>query len=379
MALRVATSESRGAWSDVGSGDDPGTLVDALEALLLSDRLVLLAGLGTSQCIKDESGDVAAPTMAGLWDAVEATDSDGLKQALEQVGIGDAERNIELLLSRCQALLQLKPDTGLQGFIERAEQAIASACNFITSIEQVPLHASFLRKLARRPSGADRFRLFTTNYDLAFEFAASAAGLISLDGFSHSIPRLFDPAQFGDDVARRRAPDGSDVEFLAGVHYLYKLHGSIDWRRIADGVTKAPVPAGSGPEARCLIFPRDNKFQLSYDPPFFDLLAAFQAVLRGDNLGLFVAGCGFADLHVVRPILSALKGNASLTAMFVDPRLEMDPPPEFLPVLRLVEQGDPRITLVAATFEDVVPLIPNLQPETHLETHARRVGTAGLQ
>lgn len=377
--MRVATSESRGAWADVPVDGDEGIVVAALEALLLSDRLALLAGLGTSLCIKNEHGGVAATTMAGLWESVREADPDGLNQALTRVGVGNADHNIELFLSRCQASLQLDPEDGLRAFVANAERSIAAACNFVTSIDQVTLHTSFLRKLARRPPGADRFRLFTSNYDLAFEFAASAAGLISLDGFSHSMPRLFDPAQFDHDLVRRRSPDGSDIEFLTGVHYLYKLHGSIDWRRTSDGVTKTALPDGTGSDQPCLIFPRDNKFQLSYEPPFFDLLAAFQAVLRSDNLGLFVAGFGFADLHIVRPILSALRGNGSLSAVFVDPRLETDPPPEFSPVLRLVEQGDPRITLIAGTFEDVVPMIPNLQPDTHLEAHAHRVGTAGLQ
>lgn len=379
MSLRVATGEGRGVWSDLTEENAESELSPALEALLLSDRLALLAGLGTSLCIRDADGAVAAPTMAGLWEAVAVADPDGLELAIDRVGVGAADKNIELFLSRCQASLQLQADEEVQTFVVGAERTIARACDFVRSIEEVPLHTSFLRKLARRPAGADRFRLFTTNYDLAFDFAASAAGLICLDGFSHSIPRLFDPAQFEQDVVRRRSADGADVEFVAGVHYLYKLHGSIDWRRSADGVTKATLPATIGEDPPCLIFPRDNKFQLSYEPPFFDLLAAFQAALRSDNLGLFVAGFGFADLHIVRPILVALRGNASLSAVFVDPRLETDPSPEFMPVRRLVEEGDPRITLIAGTFEEVVPLIPTLQPDTHLETHARRLGSAGLK
>jgi hypothetical protein len=383
VPIRIANGDCKGEWRSLSESGERERLAATLEVLLLSDRLMLLAGLGTSLCITDESGDAVAPTMSGLWDAVQAADPNSFDHAIEKVGSGPTPDNIEILLSRCLASLQLMPDPDLEAFVADAETTIAAACDFISNLDQVPLHALLLRKLARRPVGSDRLRVFTTNYDLAFEYAASAEHLISLDGFSQSLPHLFDAAQFDWDIVRRRAADGSSVEFIAGVHYLYKLHGSIDWRRRSSGIVKVstspPVVAGeSRHESPCLIFPRDNKCQLSYEQPFFDVLAAFQGALRGDNLGLIVAGFGFADQHIVRPLLSALKSNASLTAVFVDPRLETNPPVEFTPVRRLVESGDPRITLVAGTFADLVELIPVLQPATHLEAHAKRVGIAGI-
>lgn len=378
MPISVLSAREPDGWTEYDDSGVDSPLIDALEVVLLSERLVVLAGLGTSLCIKDEAGERLAPTMQDLWNRVQAADQEGFAYAVETVGPGEEEHpNIELLLSRCQAALQLHDDEDLQSFVNGAEQVIAEACSFLGGSEQVGIHASFLRKLARRSASADRLRLFTTNYDLVFERAAASAGLASLDGFSPAHPGMFDASNFDLDIVRRRAADGSDMEYVAGVHYLYKLHGSIDWFR-KDGTVQKLPSTGSEEAERCLIFPRESKFQLSYEPPFFDLLASFQSALRQPNVGLLVAGFGFADPHVARPVLSAIQRNPSLSAVFIDPCLNEKPPPPLGPVERLVREGDRRITLVASTFEDLVPLIPDLQPETHSEMHLRRSGQAGL-
>ena len=371
------SSETDGSWEDHEPDRLEAPLTSHLETLLLSDRLVVLAGLGTSLCILDEAGNRLAPTMQDLWLRVRGLDEERFDDVVNDVGTGVQGENIEALLSRCHASLQLHEDAELEEFVASAEREISAACDFLERTAQASVHAAFLRKIARRPSGLDRLRLFTTNYDLAFEFGASAAGLASLDGFAVTVPRQFDAANFDLDVVRRRAADGSDVEFVPGVHYLYKLHGSVDWSTVDGVVTKAGVGGGSG--RQCLIFPRDSKFQLSYEPPFFDLLAAFQANLRSDNLGLLVVGFGFADAHIVRPILSAVDRNMSMSAVFVDPRLEDSPPEAMGPIARLIGDGDPRLTLISGGFEHLVPELPTLQTSTHLEIHAERSGAAGLR
>lgn len=374
--MKYLTHESGASWSDFDPEGLDDELTGRLESLLLSDSLVVLAGLGASLCIVDDEGNRLAPTMPDLWKSVRSVDETKFDEVAEDLGADLDENMIEALLSRCHASLQLREDAALREFVSSAERSIAESCDYLESTSQVPVHAAFLRKIARRPVGSDRVRIFTTNYDLAFEYGASAAGIPSLDGFSPSEPRQFDAANFDLDLVRRRAADGSDVEFIPGVHYLYKLHGSVDWSLI-DGVVGKSNDADLS--SRCLIFPRDSKFQLSYEPPFFDLLAALQAHLRSDNLGLLVVGFGFADAHIVRPLLSAVHRNVSMSAMFVDPRLEEDPPAAMGPISQLILNGDPRLTLVAARFEELVPAIPTLQPRTHLEVHRDRSGSAGLQ
>jgi hypothetical protein len=367
-------------WLGVRDGPGRDQFDSAVETLLLSDRLLVLAGLGASLYVREADGSVVAPTMGGLWDAVEEAAPEQLANAIIAVGVDKDARNIEHLLSRCQAALELKDDSDLRSFVSQAEESIVAACDFLESVEQVPVHESFLRKLARRPDTVHRFQVFTTNYDLAFEYGASAAGLVSIDGFTQAEPRRFDVGVFDQDIIRRRPSGVGDIQYVPGVHYLYKLHGSIGWVRdgpevLLDGTRRRE--AGDASATRCLIYPRDSKFQLSYEPPFFDLMASFQGALRQDNVGVIVIGSGFGDQHIARPIISAIRTNPSLSAMFVDPALRGDPEP-LQPIRRLVGDGDPRLHLVASKFEEFVPLLPELQPATDAELQAKRVDAAGF-
>jgi hypothetical protein len=47
-------------------------------------------------------------------------------------------------------------------------------------------HESVLRKLARRGSRKPRAKVFTSNYDLCFEYAARRQRFVIVDGFSHA-------------------------------------------------------------------------------------------------------------------------------------------------------------------------------------------------
>ncbi len=79
---------------------------------LTSTNLVVLAGLGTSLCLKNDKGAAIAPTMNALWAAVKSTqgiDIEKIKGLVNYTG----EENIEVLLSKCKMALEFWPD----GFI----------------------------------------------------------------------------------------------------------------------------------------------------------------------------------------------------------------------------------------------------------------------
>jgi hypothetical protein len=78
-------------------------------------------------------------------------------------------------------------------------------------------------------------KLFTTNYDLCIETAGLRLGVVLIDGFSHSAEQRFNRDHFGHDIVRRAA-SSTKADYLDGVFHLYKLHGSVDWRRRADEV-----------------------------------------------------------------------------------------------------------------------------------------------
>jgi hypothetical protein len=199
-------------WEEYGltaSHDDHDTSVTAarerlssfLTSSLQMQHLLVLAGSGTSF-------GVEGPKMAELWEkCIGASPSDEVKRILKALSYGTAreERDVEELLSRCDAFLSFNTDAGIEKFRHEAITKILTRCREPGSKPEhdLGLHKEFLRRLARRRARDTRLRLFTTNYDLCFEKAAGELGLVALDGFSFSQPRRFDPRFFEYDIVHR--------------------------------------------------------------------------------------------------------------------------------------------------------------------------------
>lgn len=374
--MRFLYHGSNGQWLDLSSGPSDISeqeleerreqFVALVRILLTMENLVVLCGLGTTIYIKEnESNPHPAPTMESLWASVEEG-YPGLEKIIEAVGYQSPTdgNNIELLLSRCHLAQMLNPDETVQDFIEFAEHTIAEQCRFVKPDTDLHLHEAFLRKVARRSTRLPRLRIFTTNYDLCFEEAAARTGFTLIDGFSRYSPQQFDANYFRYDLVTR---DGLEFEFVQNVAQLYKLHGSVDWQRYGNRVLRVMEP-----KRPLLIYPRFTKFEASYEPPFLELMSSFQSTLRSRNVGLLIVGFGFNDPHIAQPVLSAIHTNVSLRAMIVAPEVENTTNPVLQSVRDLIQQGDPRLTMAAMRFEDLVPLIPDLVPQTELEMHDTR-------
>ncbi len=217
-----------------------------------------------------------APTMADLWDAARtATGTSEFDALLGTVrytatepdpaspGNTRVRKDIELLLSHCQLAQAFSPAANIAAFIHDTEQLIVRKCAFVKDGFTLGTHETFFVVLLVAQTRFPRTRLFTTNYDLCFEQAASSAGFIVLDGFSHTLPQRFNSTYFDFDFVRRD-DTLSTPDFLPNVFQLYKLHGSVDWDRRGDEVFRMTQPT-----TPVLIYPRDSKFELSYEPPYF--------------------------------------------------------------------------------------------------------------
>lgn len=187
--------------------------------------------------------------------------------------------------------------------------------------EQLAAHQTFLHRLSRRRARDSRMKLFTTNYDLCFESAASNLGLVALDGFSFAHPRRFDPKNFLYDIVRRPANGEEAGTPLEGVFFLYKLHGSVDWERTAGNTVSNVKPK---PEHACLIYPAKGKYQQSYVQPHLELVSQYFSALREPNTCLIVMGFGFNDDHLAEPILAAFQSNPHLRLILVSPSAEVE-------------------------------------------------------
>ncbi len=392
------------SWKDlkaqVPAGTDPAeeqkllaaakTAKDELKTFLLSSlqmqHVVVLAGSGTSL------GPVTkGPSMWTLWDySVNSNPGTGTtkrnlsataSKIIAEIGydIATQKENIEALLSRCEAFLQVKDSKGVADFITASKNVILEKCSeFIDPADanQLAAHRTFLHRLSRRRVRDSRLKLFTTNYDLCFEIAAGRQGLVALDGFSFTQPRHFDPRFFLYDIVRRPTTGDEIGTPLEGVFHIYKLHGSVNWSRTGDG--QIEIVAKPPPESACLIYPARGKYQQSYVQPHLELVSQYFTVLREPNTCLITTGFGFNDDHLSEPILAAVRTNPHLRLIIVNPladditagRIEKNMCWDTL--FNLAKQGED-VWLINTTFSDFAEMIPDLKSLTPAQRLTRDI------
>ncbi|TBF24866.1 MULTISPECIES: SIR2 family protein [Rhizobium] len=366
----------------------------ALSIALNASNLAILSGAGSSFCAKNnETGSLQAPGMSDLWDAVVADVTQPIFDSVIALipkanAIG---KNIEKLLTQSKIYVELFDDANavkVGEFIAAAEKAIAKRVDFVKESTDFSAHAAIIRKIARRGIRKPRAKIFTTNYDLCFEYAAQTQRFTVIDGFSHSIPQVYDSGHFAHDVVRREAAnDGPN--YIENVFQLYKLHGSLDWRRKEAEIVRSRDNALGTP---ILIYPRDSKYQQAFEPPYLDMMGAFQTAIREPDTTLIISGFGFNDDHIVRPIFAAIEANMTLrvvvcdVAFLADAALDGAAPvlprdyalqsyanESFKKFKRLVDIGDERITILNGRFEDLALAVPDLVAQTERERHAERI------
>lgn len=174
-------------------------LKDMLLASLQMQHVVVLAGLGCSLA-------AGGPSMEELWHAaIGDSPTDKAEKVAASIKYDLADKNIEALLSKCEALLQVKPNRNVRKLLSESKQIILNRCSWSPAPEKLAGHKTFLHRLSRRGARAPRLKVFTTNYDLCFERAAAEIGAVAFDGFSFTAPRRHDPRFFGYDIVQRSA------------------------------------------------------------------------------------------------------------------------------------------------------------------------------
>lgn len=257
-------------------------------------------------------GDLWQRTMCnpGTWDLTQ-----NATQVMESVRYQERiNPNIEHFLSQCDAYLAFNDDAAVKAFVSDVKAIILDACSAFLRAPTADISAyrHLLQKLARRRVRDPRLKVFTTNYDMCFETAASDLGMMAIDGFSYTRRRRFDGRHFSYDIVRREA---EGHEFAEGVFQLLKLHGSVSWSREGKEIYEdvAPTPANA-----CLIYPAKGKYQQAFLQPHLELLSRYLEFLRQPNSCLIVAGFGFNDDHLSEPIFSAIQSNPSLKLILCD-------------------------------------------------------------
>lgn len=163
-------------------------------------------------------------------------------------------------------------------------------------------HCKFFEALKKRSFGLpSTVWIFTTNYDLLFETAASKVGVPLENGFTGSTERYFDPVQFRSThgvVSGHSFTPSSQLTVK-----LIKLHGSISWTSEASKFFERHPAALDPAASRVMVLPRRRKVMDTLTPPYDTLFTQASRVLGGECKYLVSCGFSFSDEHINQQLL----------------------------------------------------------------------------
>jgi len=245
--------------------------------------------------------------------------------------------------------------------------------------EKVSSNLNHHRKLLQRVVGARQAGqpspwIFTTNYDLAIEWAAESIPLYLHTGFSGIHNRTFTPQSF--DLGLRNASARGEARFGCNDCYLAKLHGSLTWQKVNDvdfrelsaseawpGIQKI-IENAARAQNRIMVFPRAAKYLQTVGYLSGELFRRFSDFLARPQTALLIVGYSFSDQHINRLLRSALL-NPTLQIIIFFPEFTGDTNTEALnsTIREIVNLQSPRITLVgggeSAFLDRAADLLPD--------------------
>ncbi len=333
------------------------------------ENVSVLTGAGSSVGIgKQNKGRL----LSELWDDVEADITtpllirlcDLVKYVDKKVS-GEYEKNLEKLLSMANIAKNYvfdKPKEGdvpitIDGMIKKIETIIKDKCSL--ELPNDSPHKDFLEKITKRKVTSPRVQIFTLNYDTLFEQAGRKSNYTIIDGFSFSIPRTFSGRNFDYDIVSRNSSRVKEEDnFINKVFHLYKPHGSIDWEKDGDIIYQKENVSNP-----LMIFPKDSKYESSYEQPYFEMMSRFQQSLRNENVLLICIGFSFNDKHIVTAIIEALEQNPSFQLMVVNKGIDQVSD-SFKPFFEAAKKYN-NIALVDEEFVDFAKYYPDLKSYNH--------------
>ena len=303
------------------SHDAQKTLADFRDHLARHDKpIAFFFGAGTSCAVRVPSKADATkteplvPAVAPLT-AMAKKDAGGLGASFtkawtaieEQCKAGSQEPNVENILSRVRMMLSAIGDGDtLAGLkkpeIQKLEECVRKTIATVVTPDTSRIPGNFPhRKFSRwlvKTARQKPVEIFTVNYDILIEHGLEAERIPVFDGFVGSFQPFFNP----DSLRRPEAAPGANWT------RLWKMHGSVTWRRIEqDGrprvVRGQPDPAGE------MIYPSFQKYDESRQQPYSAFTDRLTRFIEQDDALLIVAGFSFSDEHINNLIFGALENR----------------------------------------------------------------------
>lgn len=277
----------------------------------------------------------AIPTMKELYQNLVNTLDDESKNILNSISAtneGDLEGILTVLYSARNyyaGLSQMKDEEKkkeekYKELINKIEKYIFNSINITEYKDEkkkvLELYKSFYRKIALRNKDLSRVRIFTTNNDMLNETALDAEKINFINGFSGGIRKMFNPALFNYTWSKRIDTSIDKYEPTENMVYLYKLHGSINWRyHENEDNCYFNIEEVIGNDIKysdaMLIYPTPTKQDKSLGSPYLELFREFQNKLLEPHSVLFIIGYGFNDYHVNDIIYRGLATNSTLNVV----------------------------------------------------------------
>lgn len=342
------------------------------------ENLIVLTGAGSSVgigkdiVIGEETKERKGRLLAQLWDDVkEVISEETLYEFCKLVKYEDKSKNEgeeEQYVKNLEKLLSLAnisknyvehiPDKGkekivIEDVIKKIEEVIKTNCT-LKLPENAP-HTLFIEKITKRKVTLPRAKIFTLNYDTLFEQAGRKKNFTIIDGFSFSHPRTFSGRNFELDIVSRNSSRVKEEDnFIQKVFHLYKPHGSVDWTNEGNQIIQKDEPDKS-----LMIYPKDSKYESSYEQPYFEMMSRFQQNVRNENTLLICIGFSFNDKHIVTAIVEALEQNPGFQLMVVNKGID-NWSNSFKPIFDAAKIHS-SIVLVDEVFEDFAKYYPDLK------------------
>lgn len=235
-------------------------------------------------------------------------------------------------------------------------------------------HEAFLKKLLQRPNNLKRVNLFTTNYDMAFDYALDNLGVHYINGFMGVHNRCFRPEVYDYDLYYPGQSVTGKVHRAEKVLKYFKIHGSLSWVNTEPsisntyGIKEIPLNDKFTPDENneIMIYPCASKKSFTLDLPYSELFRQFSQAINQPQSVLFCVGYSFYDEHINDIIHQALSiPSFTLIIINYSPTIAPNSPIEELKKLEdsriiILDQDD----LEQASF---VGFVKNVLPDLYEE------------
>lgn len=354
------------------TAEDYGKLIQRLRQYLEVRNLSILIGNGCSIPLGAPLiGDVASLVPEFLKSPFSLADSSKQSQALETLDVflpKAGKIGIEPLLTALANIQAneklLRRTSAVDGEEVTAEDArcleqllkkwLFLRCKTVSDAPDADLkfHEELLRRVLLRSTTLPRAKIFTLNYDLVIERALDNLGVLYFDGFLGTINRTLRTESYHYDLYYPGETTEGRVTRVDRVLHLYKLHGSINWRRHGTQGADVIIRHGRPDDAEygdVMIYPSPLKVTEMNGYPYSEMFRHLSVQIHQPQSVLMVIGYRFQDSHVNRLIYQALS-IPSFVLVIVTPSLSIPGPGETIgdehEIWRLLQLDSKRILVI---------------------------------